>query len=191
MNEYWRQPKHQTPAIIDLRPKSKPVRRGFSAWEDLTALRIIKALGYSVYRFVQILIDLVVQTGLLVIRTKNSISFKQYLSRTQERVDKGIEREIKAIAKPSLGPHSRYFKLLNFVLLLSLLASPFVVYSAFTHLDAIKMSVTEKSAQAFASLFSGKTFIEKQNYNEAQDAFNIATENFLQAHNDLSEINKT
>lgn len=191
MNEYWRQPKHHTPAVIDLRPKQKPIRRGFSAWEDLTALRIIKAFGYSIYRFVQILFGLVLQLGSLIIRTKNTISFKQYWTKTQERVDKGIEREIKAIAKPSLRPHSTYFKLLNFVLLLCLLAAPFVVYSVFTHLDAIKNSVTEKSSEAFASLFSGKSFIEKQNYNEAQLAFNQATENFLQAQNDLSEINKT
>lgn len=191
MNEYWRQPKHHTPAVIDLRPKTKAPRRGFSAWQDLTAFRIIKAIAYAAYRFVEIIFGLIAQLGLSLVRTKNSISFKQYLSKTHERVDKGIEREIKAIAKPSLRPHSAYFKLLNFALLLCLLASPFVAYSALTHLDAIKSSVTEKSAQAFASLFSGKAFIEKQNYNEAQDAFNMATENFLQAQNDLSEINKT
>ena len=191
MNESWRQPKYQTSHLIDLRVKEQVRRRGVSAWRDVTAIRIIVALAIIIGRAFQVLFDFIAHIFARINTSKKAKPVKEIIVATKQRVNKGLEREIKAIARPSLKTHSIYFKLANFFLVLCLMALPFVAYATVIHFDVIKNSITKNTTKAFSYLFSAKTLIQNQDVNGAQSAFKSATQNFLQAQASLSDINKT
>ncbi len=107
----------------------------------------------------------------------------------KSRIHKGVEREVKFLAVPT-RPHSLVFKTINFILILCLVASPLLLYSAWRSIAPLRDSITTSVNAAVSGLFSAKDLIEEQNYSGAESAFEEAGDNFLQAQSDLASINQ-
>ncbi len=149
-------------SIIDLRPKPTRPKK---LWRDLLVIRLIIFIGRFIYS----------------LRT---------LFKAPKRLKKEIKEEVKEFEVVSGKKHTPVFKLVNFLLVMSLFALPFLAYSGWQALAPIRQSVTESTSNAFAGIFSGKDLIEQEDYSGAEAAFEKASNDFLKAQNDLASINR-
>jgi len=166
--------------IIDLRNLHK--ERLKTAWYDLTAVRFIR------YIF-SVLVSLCIMLGELAgevfkKRAKNKIT------ETVKEAKKEFIEETKVFSSPSRKKHSYIFKLVNFLFILCLIASPFLVYGAWRVTSSWRSNLLIKVEVAFSGLFEAKDFLQQENFNGAQDAFKTAGENFIAAQESLKDINQ-
>lgn len=186
MNEqYYKYHGVNPDSIIDLRPKPVRPKR---VWRDLIALRVIIFIGRVLIRGFLLGIDSLfrfVRWGYF-----NNRAELKVVADVPERISEGLKEEAEVFELVSGKKHSPLFKLANFFLMLCLLASPFLLYSAWRSLGPLRESITTSTQSAFAGLFSGKELIEQENFSGAEQAFEKAGDDFLRAQNDLAVINR-
>ena len=149
-------------SIIDLRPKPTRPKK---LWRDLLAIRLIIFIGRLIYSL-------------------------RRLFKAPKRIKQEIKEEVRELETVSGKKQTPVFKLINFLLVMSLFALPFLAYSGWQALAPIRESVTESTRTAFEGIFSGKDLIEQENYSGAEAAFKKASNDFLKAQNDLASINR-
>jgi len=110
--------------------------------------------------------------------------------KTTSRVELGLKRETKILATPTTKQKSSFaFRIINFVALLCLIASPFFLVGVWQRLEPARNSIMESANSAFVGLFSAKDLIQQQNFSGAENAFEKASVGFVKAQTDLKDIN--
>ncbi|MCX6792962.1 MAG: DUF4012 domain-containing protein [Candidatus Falkowbacteria bacterium] len=110
--------------------------------------------------------------------------------KTTNRVEIGLKRESKILAKPVVKQKPNFsWQILNFAALLCLIAAPFFLVTIWQKLEPTRNSIISSANEAFAGLFSAKDLIEKKNFSGAETAFEKAGEGFVTAQTNLKDIN--
>jgi len=144
--------------------------------------------GLKLKRFLKVLLDvfLIIPRAIIKLLIRIFGVFKKTTSHIEIEVKK--ERAI-LIKKKVIKQSSLTFRIVNFILVLALIASPFFIVKIWQQLAPVRSSVMQSTASAFQGLFLAKDLIGEQNFFGANNAFESAGEDFLKAQTDLKEIN--
>ncbi len=143
--------------------------------------------GLILKRFLLVSLNLLlVIPRTLVVFLKRSFNLT---SKTFKQVDRGIKRETKTLVRPRAKKHSLLFGVVNFIFILLVLASPFLLYNVWQKFTPVRTLALESTKSAISNLLFGANLISQQDFIGAEKVFNQASGNFIQAQENLKEIN--
>ncbi len=174
------------------------------AARTLTVVRLLVAIVSLFGRGVFLFADMLVRSFGAVIqlfarslrRTKRASSGRDFVrdmeaivAESARRGVRAVREEVRSVRPPTVSRRTVAFRAINFALTLCVVMVPIFLYSQWRSLDSTKDRVLSKTMTAVSSLFSAAGLLGEQKLPEAGDAFSTAAGNFIDAKEELSEIN--